>query len=214
MVSISVLFIRIPTPKETPVSLVTATGKPDIIKLVDAVRSELRTIISRWSNENPNRLIKVIRVNEIHTLDTYDRDTQRTILGMLESYVGSALPKDDPVRGHHNPQETPIDCAYELHPMPISGVVEVLMRRDELKRQPVRRLAEEVAYQAQAYAQRFDIDDVFSFTIARCVVERVEKLSKSHKTNFRQVLNRCLEKVGLYIQSGTVYSVLEIRRNR
>ncbi len=186
----------------------------DTLRVTEAVKAELRAFISKWSRFNPERIIITIPASNLQSLGGFDGYSRMVALGQLEGYVGAALPADDSIQSANHPQEHPIAWPYELHPMPISGTVQVLLLSDELKKHPLRRLADEVAHQAENYAQKFTVDEVFRFTVVACVIERIEKMTPLNKANFRATLNRRFAAVGLSAQSGTVYSALEIRRNR
>ena len=192
----------------------TATLKHDPTQLADPIRVELRPIISRWSQANPERIITVIPASSLQSLKGLDEMARMNALGQLENYVGAALPVKDAILPSGQRHDTPIASPYELHPMPLSGVVQVVLRTKHLTRRPIRRLADEVAFQAHNYAQKFTVDEVFRFTVMSCIIERVERMSPSHKANFRATLNRRLVAVGLSAEAGTVYAGLEIRRNR
>lgn len=183
-------------------------------QLADAIKRELRPIISRWSQANPERIALSIPVSSFKSLSRHDEATRINTLGQLEGYVGAALPASDPLQPVDRPQPTPINSPYELHPLPVSGVVQVLLRTEGLAQLPIRRLADEVACQAHNYAQKFIVNEVFRFTLMSCIIDRVEKMSKLHRANFRATLNRRLAAQGLWAAGGTIYSGLEIQRNR
>lgn len=195
-------------------TLAATKDTPNLSTVADAVKTELRTLISRWSRSNPERIITAIPLDSLRTLQGFDDSARMVVLSQLEDYVGAALPTNDAIQPADKPQEHPIEWPYELHPMLVSGFMQVLLISDDLKKYPIRRLADEVAYQAQNYAQKFVVDEVFRFTLQNCVVERVEKMTQANKANFRATLNRRLVAVGLWSENGTVYSTLEIRRNR
>lgn len=194
-------------------SPVLISQKPDLIRAAGAVQVELREAISKWSTANPERIIASFPTSSLRSLQGLDDLACINVLGQLEGYVGATLPLDDPILPPGQQHETPIAWAYELHPMPISGYVQVLLRSHKLETKPLRTLADEIAHQVQNYAQKFTVDEVFSFTVSVCVIERVEKMSNAHKSNFRATLNRRLNSARLSIESGTLYSGLEIRRN-
>lgn len=168
---------------------------------LEAVRAQLRREISAWSADNPDRIIASIPVNSIEELANARLTEALVAFRELEGYIGAAV--DD--------ESVSIPWSYELHPMLVTGVIEVLLRSDGLREQPARRLADETAH--FAHKQWLDTRDDFTFTAPVCVIERVEGMSKADREKFRTRFSRRLYAVGL-TSSGSVTSTLQIRQDR
>lgn len=185
--------------------------KRDFLLAADHVRSELRQIISTWSTDNPEQIIKVVPLESLKSLAGFDHDGALGILRQLEGYVGAALTAEDQLRT--NPEDPVIKWSYELHPR-IHGTVEVLLRSDTLKQDPRELLTDELLRLIVKLAGPFDVDVSFAFLVPVCVQERLKLMSPGDKRAFNALLTKKLAQRGMSIEGRLKDAEVEIRRNQ
>ncbi|OJU87665.1 hypothetical protein BGO17_01570 [Candidatus Saccharibacteria bacterium 49-20] len=160
-----------------------ATKQVDLITLADAVRRDLRSLLSAWCKAHPNRLVMVVPIGDIPTLAPATQEQALRALTQLDGYVGAPLNQEE--------SKTPIPYKYELHPS-ISGVVEVLLVTDRLEAEPIPTLVEELTLQVKAQGSALDVDDTFVFRPPNSILSYVEKLPDEVRVKFRPNLNEAL----------------------
>jgi hypothetical protein len=192
-------------------STAASTQKPDLLRVADRVKAELRQIISDWSAGSPEQTIKVVPLESLQSLARFDRSSVLRILQQLEGYVGAALTAEDQLRtGAKDPV---IRWSYKLHPR-LNGSVEVLMRSDTLEQKPLDLLSDELVRLTLQVAGPFDVDSSFSFVVPVCVQERFELMSPYNKKVFNERLTRKLAQRGMSIEGKLMDAEVEIRRNQ
>ncbi len=175
----------------------------DAQSLSQAIKPQLREMIASWITHHPDRIVMHIPARDIKLFASLEREAVLATFAHLDGYVGAAL-HEGPVR---------IPWSYELHALPLSEVIEVLLRIKKLREHPLRCMADEVATIALSRSHAIAVDEIFSFSLPLSILERVDKMSGAHRAQFDATLNRRLHAVGLSAHAGTVTGGLQIRRN-